>query len=143
MGKIVSVTERLDRIVNKLSKLESNSVKYSKKSIENRHIEHNIKRGILKLTAEYSNEIVPVDTGYLKSTLYTEYNKGKFIIGYRAKYAAYVHESLENRHANGKSAKFLEIAFNNAVSIASYLTRNKIILDYEIILDAGEIYICF
>lgn len=75
----------------------------------------------LKKAAEYllrrSLEIVPVDTGDLyRSAFIEETGRGasyRVFIGYAMHYAVYVHENLANRHAPGKSAKFLEYPMND------------------------------
>jgi len=66
-----------------------------------------------------SQKRTPVDTGYLKSSAYSNIigvNKlgVKGIVGYIAKYAIYVHEHTWKKHVVGE-AKFLE----NAVKIVS------------------------
>ena len=60
-----------------------------------------------------SQEIVPVDTGKLYRSGFNRLardtrNTLTYQVGYSKKYAVYVHERLDLRHAPGKSAKFLE-----------------------------------
>lgn len=60
---------------------------------------------------EKSNEVVPFDTGYLKSTGYATvvgvgfFAKGE--VGYTAEYALYVHENVHHHFKGGKMAKYL------------------------------------
>lgn len=59
-----------------------------------------------------SQRIVPVDTSNLKNSAFTRYTmRGRqhvVYVGYTAAYAIFVHEILDNWHAPGKFAKFLE-----------------------------------
>lgn len=62
---------------------------------------------------EKSREIVPVDTGRLYNSGFNRLTRDSrntltYQVGYSKKYAVYVHERLDLRHAPGKSAKFLE-----------------------------------
>lgn len=67
-----------------------------------------------------SQKIVPVDTGALRSSGTVEGPKnGEVLIGYggpAASYAAIVHEDLEARHKEGKTAKYLERPFMEALA---------------------------
>lgn len=72
-------------------------------------------RGIGKATRYVlgmSKRIVPVRTGYLKSTAFWEVKGSGFDavghIGYSAEYAIYVHENVHHSFKKGKSAKFIE-----------------------------------
>ena len=56
-----------------------------------------------------SQELVPVDTGYLKSTGHINKVKGGYDIRYSADYAIYVHERYAT-HASPTQWKFLEVA---------------------------------
>jgi hypothetical protein len=62
-----------------------------------------------------SQKLVPVKTGYLKSTGRVEQGKGvgmaaSAAVIYDAPYAIYVHENMEARHASPTQAKFLSDA---------------------------------
>lgn len=88
-----------------------------------------LERGLVKAglwLMRKSQEIVPVDTGYLKSTAYT-LKKGYALrtvvyVGYTASYAIYVHEILTARHTPPTKAKFLE-----GVARSRYFQIHKII----------------
>ena len=83
-----------------------------------------------------SQELVPVDTGTLKSSGFIETREtsqgvGVFV-GYgrfgKPHYAGFVHERLDIRHAKGKQAKFLEAAVNEKIGdftrrVALYIKR--------------------
>ena len=62
-----------------------------------------------------SQELVPVDTGFLQYSGYVETQSDvvgdltTIEIGYDAPYALYVHENLELQHPNGGMAKYLEL----------------------------------
>ena len=62
-----------------------------------------------------SQKIVPVDKSNLKPSAFTRAIKLSFgvdvIVGYTASYAVFVHEDLEARHQEGKTAKYLEKPF--------------------------------
>lgn len=61
------------------------------------------------LVQRESQKKVPIDTGNLKASAYTQ-NKGAGVeVGFTADYAIYVHENEEAYHARGE-AKFLEKA---------------------------------
>lgn len=65
------------------------------------------------LLQRMSQQIVPIDTGNLKRSadtrdVTTTPGKFKIIVVYSTAYAIYVHENLTARHAQGKTAKFLE-----------------------------------
>jgi hypothetical protein len=65
-----------------------------------------------------SQRIVPVDKGFLRSSGVVESNPGIAFIGYggpAASYALYVHEDPEAQHKDGKTYKFLEIPFTDAL----------------------------
>lgn len=59
-----------------------------------------------------SQEVVPVDTGALRASAFTQLMgkgfKASVVVGYTMFYAIYVHENLEARHKPGKIAKYLE-----------------------------------
>jgi len=61
-----------------------------------------------------SQELVPVDTGFLQDSGYIVTQDNPFgdlssiEIGYDAPYALYIHEDLELNHPNGGTAKYLE-----------------------------------
>jgi hypothetical protein len=71
------------------------------------------------LVQRRSQLIVPVDTGYLKSTADTDAGwRGSKLIGvifYTASYALFVHENLRARHKEGKQAKYLEQPLRQSV----------------------------
>lgn len=71
-----------------------------------------LKKAGLRLQRE-SQKVVPVDTGALKRSAFTNtFGKGKntdVVVGYAIHYAIYVHENLYARHARGKIAKYLEV----------------------------------
>lgn len=76
-----------------------------------------LRRAVLKgglLLQRESQQIVPIEFGVLKDSAFTRLVEGdnpdKFDVevGYEAYYAIYVHEILDNWHAPGKYAKFLE-----------------------------------
>jgi hypothetical protein len=65
-----------------------------------------------------SQRLVPVDKGFLKASGVVEAEPGTVFIGYggpAASYALYVHEDPEAKHKKGKSYKFLEIPFTEAL----------------------------
>lgn len=69
----------------------------------------------LNLIEEKSNDIVPVATGELRDSSFTDVDttaEGDVIgtVGYTAKHAAFVHELVDHKHPNGGEAKFLEKA---------------------------------
>lgn len=61
-----------------------------------------------------SQELVPVDTGFLQESGYLDVQSNAngdlptIQIGYTAPYALYIHENLELNHPNGGTAKYLE-----------------------------------
>src|SRR5687767_14132191 len=61
---------------------------------------------------QLSLAMVPVDTGYLKSTAFMKFGGSgasfSFTIGYGADYAVYVHERLDQYHDPCTAAKFIE-----------------------------------
>ena len=74
-----------------------------------------LRRGLLTaglFLQRESQKIVPVDTGNLRRSADTRAEGTGFdtavIVSYGANYALWVHEQVQNRHAPGKSAKFLE-----------------------------------
>ena len=77
--------------------------------------EQNISRALLicaMLLKRESQLIVPVDTGFLRSSCFVRQVPGSrhpkdVIVGYTAYYALYVHEDLYARHAPGTQAKYL------------------------------------
>lgn len=70
---------------------------------------------------EVSQRLVPVDTGYLKSTGKIVKNSiGTYSVVYTAPYAVYVHEIIDNWHDFPTQAKFLEDAAWNVLSSFSY-----------------------
>lgn len=73
---------------------------------------HERLRQIAEMIMEESEELVPVDTGYLKSTAFIEDNGQGFDFGYSASYAMSVHE-LPAFHAAPTQYKFLEIPARN------------------------------
>ena len=74
-----------------------------------------VQRGLKKaglLVQRESQKIVPIDTSNLKASAFTR-AKGKGFdtivsVGYTAAYAIFVHENLDAKHKEGKTAKFLE-----------------------------------
>lgn len=82
-----------------------------------RHV-RNLRVGLLRaglMLQGESQEIVPVDTGNLRASAFTmeeigpqQSNNIVILVGYEASYAIYVHEILDNWHAPGTYAKFLE-----------------------------------
>ena len=73
------------------------------------------KRGLQKAcryVLGLTQRIVPVRTGYLKSTANWEVKGDGFraygLIGYSAEYAMYVHENVHHTFKKGKSAKFIQ-----------------------------------
>ena len=65
-----------------------------------------------------SQRIVPVDKGFLRVSGVVESGPGVAFIGYggpAASYALYVNEDPEARHKDGKTYKFLEIPFTEAL----------------------------
>jgi hypothetical protein len=75
------------------------------------------KRGLLRagrrVLAE-SQQHVPYDTGELHDSGYVEAETPQRVaVGYRSSKAAGAHENLTATHAPGRSAKYLENAFNN------------------------------
>lgn len=80
-----------------------------------RNIETSDRDAIYKFVAdqilEVSQRLVPVDTGYLKSTGRVVKNSiGTYSVIYTAPYAVYVHEIIDNQHKFPTQAKFLEDA---------------------------------
>lgn len=70
---------------------------------------------------EVSQRLVPVDTGFLKSTGKVVKNSiGTYSVVYTAPYAVYVHEIIDNRHKFPTQAKFLEDAAWTVLSSFSY-----------------------
>jgi hypothetical protein len=61
---------------------------------------------------QLTQAMVPVDTGYLKSTGSIKFGGSgvqfSFMIGYGADYAIYVHERLDQYHEPPTAAKFVE-----------------------------------
>ena len=66
-----------------------------------------------------SQAVVPVDTGILRGSGVVEAARdGSVLIGYggpATPYALTVHEDLEARHKEGKTAKYLEAPFTSAL----------------------------
>lgn len=56
-----------------------------------------------------SNQLIPIDTGKLKSSGKVEKSKDRAMVIYDEDYAIYVHEDMEARHKRGQ-AKFLALA---------------------------------
>lgn len=79
----------------------------------------------VKPIMDRSQELVPVDTGELKASAFmateTMAKGTRVLIGYarygQPYYAIYVHERLDLRHAQGKSAKFLERAISEKLHV--------------------------
>jgi len=92
------------------------------------HIKNATAQGMayaLEPILEYSQTIVPVDTGELKASGFIVVQDSASgpvaVIGYarhgQPKYAAFVHEMIHVPHQKGKSAKFLEIAVNEKIGV--------------------------
>lgn len=71
----------------------------------------------LKLASEHllqtANETVPIEEGTLMRSGIAQVDDAalKAAVSYDTVYAVYQHERLENRHAPGRRAKWLELAF--------------------------------
>lgn len=67
---------------------------------------------------EAADELVPKDTGYLRSTAFTQLDRTRagvtLELGYNAEYAIYVHERLDLFHEPPTQAKFLEVPVEDA-----------------------------
>ena len=61
-----------------------------------------------------SNQIVPVNTGALAESGKVVKQGNDSIVEYDTEYAAIVHEDMEAQHGNGRQAKFLQKASDNA-----------------------------
>lgn len=64
----------------------------------------------LGIVAESSDDKVPVQTGELKRSRYTDRDGLRGVVGYTDSKAAAAHENLSVNLRNGKQAKFLESA---------------------------------
>lgn len=90
-----------------------------------RNIDENKRDAIYKFVADQilatSQLLVPVDTGFLKSTGKVVKNSiGTYSVVYTAPYAVYVHEIIDNRHNFPTQAKFLEDAAWTVLGSFSY-----------------------
>ena len=90
-----------------------------------RNIETSDRDAIYKFIAdqifEVSQRLVPVDTGYLKSSGKVVKNSiGTYSVIYTAPYAVYVHEIIDNQHKFPTQAKFLEDAAWTVLSSFDY-----------------------
>jgi len=73
------------------------------------------RRGLLRAGEEIlaaSQKDVPFDTGELSRSGYVEPDGDRVAVGYRDPKAAAAHENMTTTYGNGRSAKFLERAFN-------------------------------
>lgn len=64
----------------------------------------------LDIVADSSQEKVPVQTGELKRSKFTDQDGLRGVVGYKDSKAAAAHENLTAKLRNGKQAKFLETA---------------------------------
>lgn len=64
----------------------------------------------LDIVSDASQEKVPVMTGELKRSNFTDQDGLRGVVGYKDSKAAAAHENLTARLRNGKQAKFLETA---------------------------------
>lgn len=82
-----------------------------------------------------SQKIVPVDTGVLRASGVVEGPKnGEVLIGYGGaakSYALVQHENLEYRHAEGKSAKYLEKPFTEALTGLKSRLAQRVVNELE------------
>ena len=90
-----------------------------------RNIESSERDAIYKFVADQildvSQRLVPVKTGFLKSTGKVVKNSiGTYSVVYTAPYASYVHEIIDNRHDFPTQAKFLEDAAWTVLGSFSY-----------------------
>jgi hypothetical protein len=88
-----------------------------------------LRRTALWVIARSQRVHVPVDTGYLRSTGYTDKPQSDLAgwsvqLGFWSEYAIYVHEDLDANHPNGGSAKYLTLAMDEA--------KNEQILEREL-----------
>lgn len=86
------------------------------KSRYNRGFKRGLEAGCRYILGQ-SKRIVPVDTGFLKSSGSYRVSGYGFAaqgyVGYSAYYAVWVHENLTARHKPGKVAKYLEVIINS------------------------------
>lgn len=82
-----------------------------------------------------SQQLVPVKTGYLKSTGYIKSTSDGWEIGYTAPYAVFVHEIIDTFHAPPTQSKFLQDSLNRVMFtlVATYGEQN--IPDFDVRLD--------
>ena len=99
---------------------------------ESHRITTGIARGLAKaglFLQRESQKIVPIDTSALKNSAVTivqgEGLSTVVIVGYFQSYALYVHEDLNARHAEGKSAKYLEKPLRQHKEYMAYLIRSE------------------
>lgn len=85
---------------------------------------------IVNEIVRYSLLYTPVDTGYLFDSLYVYKHGMAFEIGYKAEYAAYVHE-CSNYHIRPAKRKFLEDATVEVLS--RYFVETGIVVPAYII----------
>ena len=102
--------------IHKTGAIRVRGIERAKRTIEKLRKENpnKLARGLHnagRFLKQESKKLVPVDTGYLKSTAYFRVIKRvksvNLDVGYTAPYAVYVHEILTNFHPIGQ-AKYLE-----------------------------------
>lgn len=78
----------------------------------------------------YSDTVIPVDTGYMRSTGYNEVRGDGFrargYVGYRAHYAMFQHEATWWNHKPGQQAKFIEYGINRMLPRAPQMIYDAI-----------------
>ena len=120
----MSITMRLDVGINKWERMDL-------------AIAHRYTRGwkkavttLANMVHAYSDQVIPVDTGYMRSTGRSEVRGDGFrayaLVGYSAHYALFQHETLWWQHKPGQQAKFLEQAVNRVRYLAPRIIYNAI-----------------
>lgn len=86
----------------------------------------------LRLGSEHllqvANETVPLEEGTLMRSGAAQVDEGelKGAVSYDTVYAVYQHERLENRHAPGRRAKWLELAYQEEIDTIHNLMATAI-----------------